>query len=102
LRCLGICRSGLGTRVPSRRLGRYRPCPAIELRLPMPLFRRILIANRGEIALRVIRTAQEMGIETVAVYSDADRTALHVRKASRAEHIGGSKPSESYLNAARV
>jgi len=74
------------------------PCP----RLPMPLFRRILIANRGEIALRVIRTAQEMGIETVAVYSDADRTALHVRKASRAEHIGGSKPSESYLDAKRV
>ncbi len=68
----------------------------------MPLFRRILIANRGEIALRVIRTAQEMGIETVAVYSDADRTALHVRKASRAEYIGGSKPAESYLNAKRV
>ena len=68
----------------------------------MPLFRRILIANRGEIALRVIRTAQEMGIETVAVFSDADRTALHVRKASRAVHIGGSKPSESYLDAARV
>ena len=68
----------------------------------MPLFRRILIANLGEIALRVIRTAQEMGIETVAVFSDADRTALHVRKASRAVHIGGSKPSESYLDAARV
>lgn len=68
----------------------------------MPLFRRILIANRGEIALRVIRTAQEMGIETVAVYSDADRTALHVRKASRAVYIGKSKPSESYLDAARV
>jgi len=67
-----------------------------------PYFRRILIANRGEIALRVIRTAQEMGIETVAVYSDADRTALHVRKASRAEYIGGSKPAESYLDAARV
>ena len=44
----------------------------------MPLFRRILVANRGEIALRVIRTAQEMGIETVAVFSDADRMALHV------------------------
>ena len=68
----------------------------------MPLFRRILIANRGEIALRVIRTAQEMGIETVAVFSDADRIALHVRKASRAEYIGGSKPAESYLDAKRV
>lgn len=68
----------------------------------MPLFRRILIANRGEIALRVIRTAQEMGIETVAVYSDADRAALHVRKATLAENIGGSKPSDSYLDADRV
>ena len=68
----------------------------------MPLFRRILIANRGEIALRVIRTAQEMGIGTVAVYSDADRTALHVRKASHAEYIGNSAPSESYLDAERV
>jgi acetyl-CoA carboxylase, biotin carboxylase subunit len=68
----------------------------------MPLFRRILIANRSEIALRVIRTAQEMGIETVAVYSDADRTALHVRKATRAEYIGPSKPAESYLDADRV
>ena len=68
----------------------------------MAHFRRILGANRGEIALRVIRTAQEMGIETVAVFSDADRTALHVRKATRAEHIGGSKPAESYLDAQRV
>jgi acetyl-CoA carboxylase, biotin carboxylase subunit len=68
----------------------------------MAHFRRILVANRGEIALRVIRTAQEMGIETVAVFSDADRTALHVRKATRAEHIGGSKPAESYLDAQRV
>ena len=68
----------------------------------MSFFRRILIANRGEIALRVIRTAQEMGIETVAVYSDADRTALHVRKATRAEHIGGSAPSESYLDVEAV
>ena len=68
----------------------------------MPLFRRILVANRGEIALRVIRTAQEMGIETVAVYSDADRTALHVRRATLAVHLGGSKPSESYLDIAKV
>jgi acetyl/propionyl-CoA carboxylase alpha subunit len=68
----------------------------------MALFRRILVANRGEIALRVIRTAQEMGIETVAVYSDADRNALHVRKASHAVHLGGSKPSESYLDIGKV
>ena len=68
----------------------------------MSLFRRILIANRGEIALRVIRTAQEMGIETVAVFSDADRNALHVRRASHAVHLGGSKPSESYLDIGKV
>ncbi|MFM1873909.1 MAG: hypothetical protein RL398_3331, partial [Planctomycetota bacterium] len=68
----------------------------------MPLFRRILVANRGEIALRVIRTAQEMGIETVAVYSDADRNALHVRRADLAVHLGGSKPSESYLDIGKI
>lgn len=68
----------------------------------MPLFRRILVANRGEIALRVIRTAQEMGIETVAVFSDADRMALHVRKANFAAHLGGSTPAESYLDADKV
>ncbi|MEC9048210.1 MAG: biotin carboxylase N-terminal domain-containing protein, partial [Planctomycetota bacterium] len=68
----------------------------------MPLFRRILVANRGEIALRVIRTAQEMGIETVAVFSDADRMALHVRKASFAARLGGSTPAESYLDADKV
>ncbi|MBK8100874.1 MAG: acetyl-CoA carboxylase biotin carboxylase subunit [Planctomycetes bacterium] len=68
----------------------------------MPLFQRILVANRGEIALRVIRTAQEMGIETVAVYSDADRNALHVRRASHAVHIGGSKPAESYLDIGKI
>jgi acetyl-CoA carboxylase biotin carboxylase subunit len=68
----------------------------------MPLFRRILVANRGEIALRVIRTAQEMGIEAVAVYSDADRNALHVRRADCAVHLGGSKPSESYLDIEKI
>jgi acetyl-CoA carboxylase biotin carboxylase subunit len=62
-----------------------------------PLFQRVLIANRGEIALRVIRTAREMGIESVAVYSDADRNALHVRRADRAVRIGGPTPAESYL-----
>lgn len=63
------------------------------------MFKRILIANRGEIALRVIRTCQEMGIETVAVYSSADKESLHRKLATHAVCIGGPRPDESYLNA---
>ena len=66
------------------------------------MFRRILVANRGEIALRVMRTAREMGIETVAVYSDFDASALHTRLANRAMPLGGSLPSESYLDMDKV
>lgn len=62
------------------------------------MFKKILIANRGEIALRVIRTAKEMGISTVAVYSTADADSLHVRFADEAVCIGPPKSSESYLN----
>jgi acetyl-CoA carboxylase biotin carboxylase subunit len=62
------------------------------------MFKKILIANRGEIALRVIRTAREMGIKTVAVYSTADRDSLHVRFADEAVCIGRPQSSESYLN----
>jgi 3-methylcrotonyl-CoA carboxylase alpha subunit len=61
------------------------------------MFERILVANRGEIACRVMRTAQAMGVEVVAVYSDADRGAAHVAMADRAVWIGGSAPAESYL-----
>lgn len=57
----------------------------------------LLIANRGEIACRIIRTARAMGIRTVAVYSDADAKALHVRSADEAVHIGPSPARESYL-----
>ena len=61
------------------------------------MFERILIANRGEIACRVMRTARSLGVEVVAVYSDADRDAAHVAMADVAVHIGGSAPSDSYL-----
>src|SRR5258708_5831820 len=64
----------------------------------MKTLRRILIANRGEIAVRIIRTCRAMGIETVAVYSDFDRNALQVRLADQAAPIGASAPRESYLN----
>ncbi|MEJ2024658.1 MAG: biotin carboxylase N-terminal domain-containing protein, partial [Deltaproteobacteria bacterium] len=62
------------------------------------MFKKILIANRGEIAVRIMRTCREMGIGTVAVYSDADSTALHVLEADEAINIGPAEPSQSYLN----
>ena len=66
------------------------------------MFEKILIANRGEIACRVIRTARRLGIHTVAVYSDADRDALHVSMADEAVHIGAAAPRESYLCGERI
>ena len=66
------------------------------------MFKKILIANRGEIALRIIRTAREMGIKTVAVYSTADRDSLHVKFADEAVCIGGPQSSDSYLNIANI
>ena len=66
------------------------------------MFKKILIANRGEIAVRVIRACREMGIATVAVYSDVDRAALHVRKADEAYHIGPGEASESYLRVDKI
>ncbi|HYZ15523.1 MAG TPA: acetyl-CoA carboxylase biotin carboxylase subunit [Candidatus Acidoferrum sp.] len=65
-------------------------------------FRKILVANRGEIAIRVMRSAKELGCGTVAVYSDADRDALHVRFGDEAFHLGPATPSLSYLNADRL
>jgi len=66
------------------------------------MFTSLLIANRGEIACRVIRTAKRMGIRTIAVYSDADRAALHVRMADEAIHIGGAAARDSYLSIDRI
>ncbi|HEX7156962.1 MAG TPA: biotin carboxylase N-terminal domain-containing protein, partial [Burkholderiaceae bacterium] len=68
---------------------------------PTP-FRKLLIANRGEIALRILRTARAMGYETVAVYSTADDGAPHVRAADESVCIGAAVPAESYLNAGRI
>ncbi len=66
------------------------------------MIRRLLIANRGEIAVRVIRSARRLGIHTIAVYSDADANACHVRLADEAWHLGGATPRESYLDAVKL
>ncbi len=66
------------------------------------MFKSILIANRGEIACRIIRTARHMGLRTIAVYSEADKNALHVREADEAVHIGPPPPSESYLQIDKI
>jgi 3-methylcrotonyl-CoA carboxylase alpha subunit len=66
------------------------------------MIRKLLIANRGEIACRIMRTARAMGVATVAVYSDADAKALHVRVADESVHIGPSPAAESYLVGAKI
>ncbi|HEC22318.1 MAG TPA: acetyl-CoA carboxylase biotin carboxylase subunit [Chloroflexi bacterium] len=66
------------------------------------LFRKVLIANRGEIAVRIIRACRELGLRTVAVYSDVDRNAMHVRHATEAYHIGPPPPRESYLRIDKI
>ena len=68
----------------------------------MAVFRKVLVANRGEIAIRIFRTLSELGIGTVAVYSDADRNSPHVAYADEAHRLGGGSPAESYLNQERI
>ncbi|HOI14681.1 MAG TPA: biotin carboxylase N-terminal domain-containing protein, partial [Methanoculleus sp.] len=68
----------------------------------MKYFDKILIANRGEIAIRVMRACRELGIDTVAIYSDPDSNALHVKYADEAFCVGEAHPSKSYLNKERI
>jgi len=92
------CGGVIGRFTPSQRASRR----AQQNRGPSTMFAKLLIANRGEIACRIMRTARRLGIATVAVYSDADRDALHVDMADEAVRIGPAAASQSYLDVAKI
>ncbi|XP_045506073.1 methylcrotonoyl-CoA carboxylase subunit alpha, mitochondrial [Colias croceus] len=81
---------------------RFNHAQAIKADIQCRTINKVLIANRGEIACRVMRTAKKLGLRTVAVYSEADKNAMHVEMADEAYHIGPAPSSQSYLNAAKI
>src|SRR5258705_12828767 len=89
-------------RAPSPRAAARPPCATLACRMKRRPLNKLLVANRGEIALRIIRSARLLGIATVAVYSKADADAAHVAAADQARLIGPPEASESYLNIAAI